>query len=407
MPKALFFNIPAHGHVNPSLPLVTELVRRGHQITYYITDAYRAKVEAGGAVFQAYAHVHDDYFDVRGLDGSRPQKAAFVLMTTAGEILPELLESARAAQPDYILYDGMCPWGYMVARILGVPAVTSLSLMPLAASMRMLLNVQMLRLMMPMMTRDFGNSIEANRLSRALGKKYHIQPLGPTALLQALGDISISYTSSYFTPFANALPATVRFIGRTVDETPAKEPFAFEKIAGRRLIYISLGTVINNDAAFFRTCIDAFTGSADYVIISTGNRISPESFGSLPENISIHAWVPQAEVLNRAALFITHAGLNSVHDGLYFGVPLLLVPQQAEQTLTALRVVELGAGLMLKKAGVNVESIRINAARLLTDIRFRVEAKRLGETLRTGGGMVRAVDEIEALLSLQSDLLVG
>ena len=111
MPTALFFNVPAHGHVNPSLPLVTELVRRGHTITYFTTERYRADVEAAGALVQPYAAMHDDYFAVRGLDGTQPWRAAYELITTAGAILPELLVFARDAQPDYILFDGMCPWG--------------------------------------------------------------------------------------------------------------------------------------------------------------------------------------------------------------------------------------------------------------------------------------------------------
>jgi MGT family glycosyltransferase len=104
------------------------------------------------------------------------------------------------------------------------------------------------------------------------------------------------------------------------------------------------------------------------------------------------------DVIKHAALFITHAGLNSVHDGLYFGVPLLLIPQQMEQYATAMRVVELGAGLMLQPEQVTAESIRTKAERLLSDPHFKTEAAHIGETFRNAGGMTRAVDEIEALL---------
>jgi len=97
-------------------------------------------------------------------------------------------------------------------------------------------------------------------------------------------------------------------------------------------------------------------------------------------------------------LFITHAGLGSVHDGLYCGLPLLLVPQQEEQTITARRVVALGAGLLLKKKEVNAETIRERAARLLAEPRFGREAQRIGETLRAAGGAARAADEIEGML---------
>jgi len=61
----------------------------------------------------------------------------------------------------------------------------------------------------------------------------------------------------------------------------------------------------------------------------------------------------------------------------------------------------LGAGLMLQAGQVDVESIRTNAARLLTNSHFKEEAKHIGETFRSAGGMSRAVDEIEALLQKQ------
>src|SRR6476661_3360890 len=123
MPKALFFNVPGHGHVNPSMPLVAELVKRGHHITYFITEGFRAKVEATGAEFHPYKGVPNDYFEAKGLHGGVPQTVAYELMSTTETMLPDLLETARALQPDYILFDGMCPWGCMVARILKLPAV--------------------------------------------------------------------------------------------------------------------------------------------------------------------------------------------------------------------------------------------------------------------------------------------
>lgn len=229
-------------------------------------------------------------------------------------------------------------------------------------------------------------------------KKYGVPPLSSRSLLTALGDISISYTSSYFQPFASTAPASVRFVGWTLSNAAAGEPFPFEQLQGRPLIYVSLGTLNNDERAFFQSCIEAFAGTDRFVVMSTGNRIAPESFGALPENVMIRAWVPQVEVLKRAALFITHGGLNSVHDGLYLGLPLLLVPQQAEQAFNAMRVVELGAGLMLKKAPLSAASVHAQAERLLSEPRFKAEAKRIGETLVAAGGVTKAAGEIEALL---------
>ncbi len=146
-------------------------------------------------------------------------------------------------------------------------------------------------------------------------------------------------------------------------------------------------------------CIEAFTGGDHFVMMTTGGRIQPDAFGTLPENVAVYEWVPQVEVLKRAALFISHGGMNSVHDSLYFGVPLLVVPQQFEQTINAMRVVELGAGLMLKKGQVNTQAIHDSAVRLLTESHFKAQAEHIGNSLRSAGGAVRAADEVEGLLS--------
>ncbi|HYF65184.1 MAG TPA: nucleotide disphospho-sugar-binding domain-containing protein, partial [Herpetosiphonaceae bacterium] len=222
-----------------------------------------------------------------------------------------------------------------------------------------------------------------------------IAPLGPGALLNAPGDLAISYTSAAFQPYADTVPDTVRFVGWTLNEAPEQD-FA---PPGKQLIYISLGTMNNKDAAFFQACIDAFAGQEQSVLITTGEAFDPAVFGPLPANIAIHPWLPQTAVLKRAALFVTHGGMNSLHDGLYCGVPLLLVPQQEEQTLNARRVAELGAGIVIKKDRAAAPLIRSAAARLLGTDSFRAAAQRLGATLREAGGAARAADEIEALLA--------
>lgn len=397
--KALFFNVPAHGHINPSLPLVTELVQRGHQITYFASENYRARLEATGAVFMVYSSVGDDYFDAQGLHAGVPQKVAHALITTTRMILPELLEKARTLQPDYVIYDGMCTWGYMVAKVLGVPAVASLALMPLTSPPPTeLLNMEMLGTIWSLIVPDFGKGIEASRIAGALAKQYKVPPLGMIRIINAPSDLSISYTSRYFQPYADTVTDNIHYIGRIMDDTVSDPTFSFERVQGRKLVYVSLGTINNDDLAFFKACIKAFKDSDYYVMMTTGKRIAPESFSALPENIAIYPWVPQLDVLRRAALFITHGGMGSIHDGLYFGIPLLVVPQQGDQIFTARRVVELGAGLRLKKQQVNAESLRENAQQLLTNAQFSDAARRVSESLKAGGGAAKGADAIEALL---------
>ncbi len=397
--RALFFNVPAHGHINPSLPLVAELARRGHHLTYFATVQFRPAIEAAGAVFRPYAEIGDDYFEGPGLDGSRPRALALALLQTTRAILPELLETGRELQPDYVLFDGMCPWGYFVARILDMPAVASLALMPgFRPPLQALLNRWLLRAVLSIRAKDFSKGVQANRLSQTLGRQYGVPPPGPQSLLSAEGDISLSYTSSYFQPFVESVSPTVRFVGRVLEDESTDASELLGPAGDRPLVYISLGTLINKDRAFFERCIEAFAGRDEYVILSTGNGVSPASFGAVPANISISAWVPQRAVLKRAALFVTHGGMSSVHDGLYFGVPLLLRPQQGEQAITALRVAELGAGLILEGARPDAGAILARTTRLLSEPGFVLAAERIGETFRAAGGAKTAADEVENLL---------
>ena len=51
MSKIVFFNIPAHGHTNPTLSVVRELVCNGHDVWYYSYNSLREKIESAGATF--------------------------------------------------------------------------------------------------------------------------------------------------------------------------------------------------------------------------------------------------------------------------------------------------------------------------------------------------------------------
>jgi MGT family glycosyltransferase len=103
-------------------------------------------------------------------------------------------------------------------------------------------------------------------------------------------------------------------------------------------------------------------------------------------------------VLARAALFVTHGGMNSVNEATYAGVPLLVIPQGADQPLVARRVVELGAGLSIPTRDAAVEPVRALARRLLDDPRIRAGAATPQVAQRRAGGYRRAADELERYL---------
>src|SRR6266481_1432013 len=98
MAKGLFLSLPLTGHINPSLPLVRELVRRGDDLVYYATGAFAAKIEATGALFRPYRNQF--LFDLHQLP-ERLEQISWLLMRTTAEVLADELEALRAERPDY------------------------------------------------------------------------------------------------------------------------------------------------------------------------------------------------------------------------------------------------------------------------------------------------------------------
>ena len=132
--------------------------------------------------------------------------------------------------------------------------------------------------------------------------------------------------------------------------------------------------------------------------MSTGNKETIELLGKVPENFIVRDFIPQAEVLKYADLFIAHGGMGSVSDGITLGVPMLLVPQGADQFFNAYRLQELGAGKVLTKKNATVHNLKREAIEILTNRTYQVEAKRIQESFITAGGPNRAVKEVERLL---------
>ena len=175
------------------------------------------------------------------------------------------------------------------------------------------------------------------------------------------------------------------FIGPSI--RPITEPYA--KTA-EKTVYISMGTV-NQNREFYRNCISVLGKTSWQVIISMGTN--PEHFEHLPENIQVHASVDQMAVLSISDAFITHCGMNSASEGLYFQVPLVLFPQTPEQDSVAKRTEELGAGVRLKST--SEEDILQALKKVLYEPDYKANAKLVSDSFRACGGAVEAREFLE------------
>jgi MGT family glycosyltransferase len=350
--------------------------------------------------------VNDDYFDACGLNGSNLPLAALTLLTTAHDLLPSLIDLVKREQPQYLLFDSVCPWGYLLAQIMRLPGVSSMSLMfPTVAEW---FTPSGIRALVSALTNGLPHIRPYNRVAQAIAKQYALQPMTINQVFIPLPDLVISYTSALFQPGADKLSSRIKFVGPSLEARLEDDDFPYEALDARPLIYISLGSVMNQNLGFFKACLAAFGNSTKYqVVMSVGQKINLDDLGAIPENFTVRRYVPQLKLLERAKLFITHGGMNSVQEGLYYRVPLLVVPQQDEQALIARRVQQLGAGLQLMNPNTPLDPshVRYHAERILNNKTYRQQAGRIGESLRAAGGHRRAADEILKLIQLDSPVI--
>lgn len=391
MPKALFLSLPLHGHTNPSLPLVSELVRRGEDIVYYSTGAFAAKVEQTGARYRPYRSQF--LSDLTRLP-ERMDELSWRLMQATEEMLANELETLRAERPAYLITDSVAPWGQWLGEALGVPVVTSVSTF---AFNRKVLAYAVSRGVRPKSARlvlsKFRHISKAIWLGRRLRRQYGVRGPGITGLVFGRSDLNIVYTSRLFQPFAETFDDRFQFVGPSV--TPPPETAA--PLAGELpVVYVSLGTLFNADPSFFRNCFEAFGRLDVRVVMSIGSNVTGASLGPVPANFSVQPYVPQLEVLQRASAFVTHGGMNSVSESLYYGVPMVVVPQMGEQEVVGRRVEELGAGLYLAKTDATADRLRESVRQVLAEGRFRDQARVVRQSFQTSGGVARAADAIAA-----------
>lgn len=386
MARIVFFCIPAHGHTNPTLGVVRKLVAQGHEVWYYSYNMLRDKIEAAGAKYICCDN-YDCEQKLTPKDAARiGGDLAFstkILVDTTLALDEKVCWDLAQLQPDCIVADSMAVWGKAAARKLGIPFVSSTTTFAFN---------QHSAKIMPQKPGDFFKMLlampRANRQIRRLQKKGYPIKNVLDLISNDNATHTIVYTSPEFQPCADTFSAEhYAFVGPSI--RPAAQ--AFSKTA-EKLVYISMGTVNNAMLPFYITCIQALGGTPWQVVLSVGTQISMDAFGKLPENVSVYPFVDQIAVLEKADAFISHCGMNSASEALYFGVPLVMIPKTKEQEGVAARIFQLGAGTYLKAE--TAQSILTTVSTVLKDPQYKQRAQSVAEGFRRSGGAQGAVNKI-------------
>ncbi|MCB5290595.1 macrolide family glycosyltransferase [Arthrobacter sp. SO3] len=403
-----FICLPAAGHVNPTLPVVAELVRRGHRVTYATSAEYAAAVEFAGAAFFESGEDLASQFPRVGSppDGAGSPRTGMLaglgsgmmsgllerLLERAREEFPALMARLAADPPDAVCYDAMTLAGKMAAMKLAVPDI---ALLPTYAANEYF----SLRELMP--ARAPAEMIKAwKQICQLIDDFAAEQGLAQFNFMEGPpASLNICFIPREFQPAGETFDASFHFVGPCMGHRGTEE--AWQPRGGDRpLVFISLGTTpLNDRPEFFRMCLEAFAASPWQVAMAVGDRIKVSELGQIPDNVEVRAFFPQLDVLGHADVFLSHTGMNSTMEALYFGVPLVAFPLQPEQEANARRVEELGLGRRLPAGPLSPALIRTVITEVSDDQEIRRNVRAMKQRIRGSGGPTAAADAIEGYLS--------
>lgn len=386
------FSIAAHGHVNPSLEVIRELVARGHRVSYAIPPAFAEKVAVTGAepvLYTSTLPTDEDDPEVWGtelIDNIEP------FLNDAIQALPQLAEAFAGDEPDLVLHDITSYPAPVLAHRWGVPAV---SLSPNLVAWEGY-------------EEEVAEPMTAELKASERGKAYYARF---TAWLTENGidthpdrfagrpRRSIVLIPRVLQPNADRVDESVySFVGacqgERADQGEWTRPADAEKV-----LLVSLGSAFTKQPDFYRECVKAFGDLPGWhVVLQIGKFVDAADIGPVPANVEVHNWVPQLAILKQADAFITHAGAGGSQEGLATATPMVAVPQAVDQFGNADMLASLGVARHVPMEEATAETLREAVLALAGDPEVARRVDGIKESMATEGGTMRAADLIEAEL---------
>ncbi len=407
----------AIGHLNPMCALGRELQRRNHQVTLFGIPDVRSKIINSGLDFKmigeaefppsSLERTYKQLGEMSGIPAFR-FTANWIQQETM-MVLKELPNVLKTMDVEALLVDQGSAAGSTVAEIRNIPFITICNALlfnwesgvpPLFTSWSY----------SPRWWATLRNQVGnffIDRLSQPICKlvnhkreQWNLTPY--------------SSIKDFYSPLAQIcqlppdfdfprkeLPQQFHYLGSFKDPSGLEPvsfssvPFPFEKLTGQPLIYVSLGTLQNRQWEIFQTIAAACIGHNTQTVISLANPNLQACDLNLPGSPLVVPYAPQQQLIKKAALVITHAGMNTTLEALSSGVPLVAIPMTNDQPGIASRIAWAGCGEVISLKRLNVPRLRHIIHQVLTKDTYKQNALRLQHSISHAGGVDRAADIIE------------
>jgi UDP:flavonoid glycosyltransferase YjiC (YdhE family) len=396
--RVLFTVQPSTGHLHPLVPVAQALTEAGHEVAVCSSASFRGEVEAFGlthidAGLDWITSDHSTWGAFPPMPPPGPEFAAFVVTVfaeiTARHMVPDLLAVAADWGPDVIVRESMEYGGCLAAESLGIPhasiggngysAVDSPDVRYFPGNRRMVAEP------MARHREDFG------------------LPPDPDNLMP-FRHLHLCFTPPAWDGIGAPRPANTRFLRHQSATKPgAHVPEWVHQLPDRPIVLASLGTVFNTTPGVLEAIIDGLGQEPLNLVVAIGPDQDPARFGTVPQNVRLEHYVPQPALLPRCALFVTHAGFNSVKESLISGIPMVAIPITADQPYCAERCAALGVARVIMPEQRTPDAVRGASVGVLGDPSYRAKAMEFREQMLALPGPDHMVELLEGLAHRQSN----
>jgi zeaxanthin glucosyltransferase len=416
------FSYSGVGHVSPLLALARKLQRRGHELVFFQRPDLESRIRAAEVPFAAYGgenlplgSLARELRDLSQLEG--PAAFERVVAATVSEsrtILREGPELLRKHKIGFLLVDEACDAGSTLALTLGIPFVS------LALALTRIEEPGVPYWGCPLPYSEdpaiVAQYVPWSKATNAVGALW-LEPINQERARFGLPPVkhvmethselaTISQQPAKFDFPRRELPASFHYTGPFLDlEARPAVSFPWERLDGRPLVYASLGTLQNRLPAVFRTIAEACAPLDVQLVMGLGNGLLSEELGDLPGNPLVLPYVPQLQLLERAQLMVTPAGMNTALECLSLGVPMVAIPITHDQPNIAQRIAWTGTGTMVSLETLTVERLRDAVKGVLADPSYREAGRRLQQEIQQTNGLERAADLVETVIHTGAPVL--
>jgi UDP:flavonoid glycosyltransferase YjiC (YdhE family) len=360
MARVLFTTCPAYGHALPMLPMVRAAARAGHDVRVAtgpdLVEPLAARgldVWSVGPAWQVVWSAHEAAWADPDVPEEQRMMDGVVALFGAPAVarLADLLDLASDWRPDLVVHEVLEAAGSMLAARLGVPGVVH-GIGPMFPYYPQLIGAAGVAIGEP----DLWDRLSTERAVDLCPPSLRPEGPGPWAATHA--------------------------VRPSAGEPGALPPRVAEALASDRPVaYFTLGTVKNADTADFTTGLTALEGYAGVVVATTGRALGADELGAVPANVVVEEFVPQAPLLERADLLVSHSGSGTMLGGLVHGVPQVALPRGTDQPDNAALLARAGAGMVVAPEEYAVETIARAVTEVTGDPAYRAAAGRVRDEI--------------------------